>query len=908
MGSCRLPAATALTAVCALALDASAAAKCTQGTISFALVNAANASTAGNMDWLRTCLPAFTVKAYTNCSVSITAGSSAAGAYVPQIWSSFPAGTQPKALRACPTAEGAAVAPAGSTQASMQAAIKSALEKYVYGGSYDLATTSTDWSNSGYILVAAPQKGAFPSTGGPLKYAIINTPDGSLATAVGTLLGQSTCSADGSSGPEASKGECVLQILPLLSPSCAAGRYEVVGSGMLGLGILGYKICPLCKAGTWSASGASSCTACSAGRFFMGLGAGSSAACSSCAMGYYASGTGNSECQPCDAGMYLNNTGGTSSSACQACPAGSYAYWPGSSHCLNCVNGVPACVAGYDGGLSACNSVATPSEGYHILQISTRGTLRTCAASFPSLGAAYPPAMTRCDVTADPAPAYLMAYVTAACQGPAVWQQSIYPIKDKTCSEPSAGSSWSISQLGAAGHSYSYSSLLVGGFYISASKIATRLALTGTASAYQLSLDTFAGSTLSLKIWAASTNITQAATLADTVAGGTSAWCTNGYASPVGSYCPAGGTEASSATQCSAGTFQPYLGQAAPTDCWTCDPVSNGNFTSEADSDYCTFPVSNVACYPGEELDVTTLACRACPAGTYRSASSEAVCVACNLGTYSAANSSSCTACPVGQFSDIFGLAEQSSGAAQPKCFTCPTGYVPKDASGATGNTGSSYCGSCPAGTQPNAATGTCDPCASGYIRIGESSETSYACMQIPPGYKAVAATPLQAVEPCGYGEVSYYSSGSRVPATTTQCQPCTGGSTYAPHKGMSACVACPSGTYPTKSNATYPSNDQCSKCSTLLTNGVAISYWPASDTTGVCLVCLAGNEVQGGGKSCIPCKPGYYNPPFSGSDNSARYESCQPCQQSWYADSDGQTACSKWPAGTATQGTGSSS
>jgi hypothetical protein len=94
-----------------------------------------------------------------------------------------------------------------------------------------------------------------------------------------------------------------------------------------------------CRAGFWSASGASACTPCAAGTYGTAVGATSQAKCVSCAAGTYSSGggtlnetcgagfwsaSGASACTPCVAGTYGTAIGATSPAVCVPCVAGTY--------------------------------------------------------------------------------------------------------------------------------------------------------------------------------------------------------------------------------------------------------------------------------------------------------------------------------------------------------------------------------------------------------------------------------------------------------------------------------------------------------------------------------------------------------------------------------------------------------
>lgn len=77
----------------------------------------------------------------------------------------------------------------------------------------------------------------------------------------------------------------------------------------------------------------------------------------------------------------------------------------------------------------------------------------------------------------------------------------------------------------------------------------------------------------------------------------------------------------------------------------------------------------------GSEYEPTSQKCVPCKAGTFRAQGSPNLqCQDCAVGTYSAAGASSCTACPIGQYSPTTGLAEQTTGTI--KCLVCPAGSL----------------------------------------------------------------------------------------------------------------------------------------------------------------------------------------------------------------------------------------
>ena len=154
---------------------------------------------------------------------------------------------------------------------------------------------------------------------------------------------------------------------------CSAGKYSGTAGGSAN------SACLSCNAGTYSYDGATACTPCSAGTYLPGTGGSSSEACVACGAGKYSasngsitsaacvscgagtySNSGASACAPCREGTYLTGMGGNSSDSCVACPAGTYSNTTGataSSVCIRCGAGTFSNVSGAvtNGTCSACS-------------------------------------------------------------------------------------------------------------------------------------------------------------------------------------------------------------------------------------------------------------------------------------------------------------------------------------------------------------------------------------------------------------------------------------------------------------------------------------------------------------------------------------------------------------------------
>ena len=120
---------------------------------------------------LALCLASFRVDVTDGCTVSVTP-LLAAGVYVPGLWSTNPGASYAKPL-ACPDGAGTAVAAAAPLAAAdVQAAIELALERRVYGASYELGLSGA-WLNGTLTLTTAADSCS-------LKYAISEVRRGQL--------------------------------------------------------------------------------------------------------------------------------------------------------------------------------------------------------------------------------------------------------------------------------------------------------------------------------------------------------------------------------------------------------------------------------------------------------------------------------------------------------------------------------------------------------------------------------------------------------------------------------------------------------------------------------------------------------------------------------------------------------
>ncbi|KPF41078.1 hypothetical protein [Rhizobium sp. AAP43] len=629
-----------------------------------------------------------------------------------------------------------------------------------------------------------------------------------------------------------------------LATKCALGAYGVTT-------VDGVKICALCPAGTYSDDGVG-CSPCDAGTSLGTVGGTAAGQCTNCVAGSYAQG-GNSDCLLCPAGQYQDTA---AQGTCKVCESNKWSLFPGMTQCLACVSGVPS-------------ASGTPSPGYHLLSISDANTLKSgCSATYK------PTLTTNCSMSNT----LLSVFVDYDCS------VIITPIFDELCSEPGSTA-------------YNYNDLAIQGAYIDSTNIRTMLPTASTgqyASSYMLSLFADSG-----KVNATFSGVTVDAAQAGTVgtascagqfqvtggeligidSGNSGATCPAGtysISSPVEQYCPpcptgytcTGGAK----TTCGYDKYNSFLGKSDnAADCDTCDALAVPRYTSLPGADYCTVPYVNITCGDGLEYDDSSSTCVPCADGWKRLASIDDVCVACTAGTYKL-NATHCTACTGNTVAPVDAMNS---------CQTCPLGSI------ADGTF--TECTPCGPGTYSDGTA--CQPCDDGKFRSGDATPENNECKPIPAGYREKlvsgegAAAAKSEIVLCEIGTYSAWSSGTRDPATSTECATCTL-NTYAPRKGMQKCVACKAGTIPDQSASTtdIKGPDRCVACS-------ATSYRAAFMASATCTTCPAGSETgPSNHAACTPCRPGYV------SDGSAA--DCTPCGAHKFMSMSGQQTCQSCPKG----------
>ncbi|PRW59428.1 serine threonine [Chlorella sorokiniana] len=950
------PRRVAALAVCLLAMAAGAAAanECSskQGFLTMELFSATG--TGATSSELAKCLSSVKVTLDTHCNVDLESLSSG-GAFIPSIFTdSSLAGDTYKQFKECPSTSAATVSagtnPIASTDVTATGtftdALLTQLKKFAYQGARDTAGLANIQILNGIVTVQDKQSGPTVVYKYAIKEATMtvpgvpSVPGGGVATPTGTdMVANTEYFANANIGQ-----------------TCAAGRYGLVVKPPSGASI---KVCFLCPVGTYGDG--NGCTAVSAGKASDTVGA-TQDPVATCAAGTYAQG-GNSDCLPCPAGSFSAAGAGQ----CTDCPAGSYSWIPGSAACYKCINGVPTCMAGSDGGSTCTNNNDEPSPGYHVLSVSQLNWPANLAAPYK------PDIYAKCSSWASTPTLQLALEVAGDCS------ITIRPITDTSCSDPGAVSGQQIiGQAAGTTYQYTYNDLIIRAYYQTSTAIRTQLPTDGatTVKSFMMAIDkptpaeysasTYTGNELKLRFWGATDDVAASDLTSDvatnkvTAIGGTVVGlpasaidgtnCPDGtYASdddnyctacPQGHYCAAGVM-----TPCDADYANPLLGAKASGACTQCSASLSPRFTSLPGAGYCTVKYFERNCQTdGTYWDESSMQCEDCPAGTFRAGNdaNNLECRSCDPGTYSKAKAGSCTACPAGQYSPSYGLADQST-ANEPRlhCLRCPVGSVALTAAEAlpakfiVDNSvltatddyrndkalpgGATVCMACPdgtfadktktakaptvTGTAPNevyANTATsCTLCPTGTYRIGDASPMNNKCNPIPAGYKA--KTLLVGTTAIGAGATELVCTSND--ADKAKC------------KGAFEIEACGKGTVSSWNagfiERTPGAPTTCKSC----TNN---EYAPRPGMAK-CLACRGGTKPAtsngaGGPDYCTPCDAGYFRGAltatqagsYKAADGSADSKDfCTQCPMNSYATRIGATGCIDCPRGTETQDEG---
>jgi len=515
---------------------------------------------------------------------------------------------------------------------------------------------------------------------------------------------------------------------------CLPGTYAAGGDGT----------CTPCPAGTYQPlDGQSSCTKCPAGTANPNTSSTSSAACSSCSIGYYApEGSGN--CMVCPTGTYQPEA---AKGSCIDCEAGTYQDQTGKTSCKDCPIG------------SKC-----PAK-------STINTL--CPA-----GSIQPEAKKAVCIDC-PIGKYIGTTGQTACQSCAVGYYADVPglAACKECApgnfqnttEASFCYKCPIGKAQPAAHATNCVDCIAGQYAENEGSPTCTLCAKGTyqdatgqSKCIQCPLGKQASS-------AGSTSCTDclAGYYQDELGMPACKACQTGKIQPL--------TGKSSCDDCGLGYYQDEIGKT------TCKICSAGKYTDVPGSAICT------DCAPGYINPTQGLSsCTKCTTGYYQNQAGQIACIICPVGTYG--NIEGLAACP----SCAPGTVQPLTG--QQTCNDCSAGYY------APG--GTTTCVICPVGTsQPNPAKGSCIDCPAGYYQELEGQSTCKACatgyaqptpkqttcVQCGTGYYAPEPGTPSCI-PCPAG--SYQNQPGKA-----SCNKCAAGYFQA-NAGSSACTKCPVGKY----------------------------------------------------------------------------------------------------------------
>ena len=395
--------------------------------------------------------------------------------------------------------------------------------------------------------------------------------------------------------------------------------------------------------------------------------------------------------------------------------------------------------------------------------------------------------------------------------------------------------------------------------------------------------------------------------------------------SPICLPCPGNSTSLKfmSPCQCVAG-YEASVPNSTNLSCISCNPcyvdvtfvirLIPNTFMVNANLIYAINPslISNVNIYDAGYVIVDT-----CPLGSYSSANST-TCSLCGGGMYSDHDAKSmCDSCPSGRFSVVNATT----------CTTCAAGYESYVGSSVCttciNNTffllGSPICLPCPGNSTSLGFTSPCQ-CFSGY-EASVLNTSNFSCIPCNPGYismqggvcTACAAGTYQYGQACLPCTVWTYTSFTGATTCTTcniglisgigatQCSACAQGTYADPASflcslcpmgtwgmgilyGVMQCTGCGAGKYSTILGLSTPS--LCQQCPS-----GSFSSETKSGTVSNCRSCPIGFYSPSGSSSCSPCAPGSYSV--------GGQSSCIFCVQGKYQYYQGQSTCYNCSIGT---------
>jgi len=609
--------------------------------------------------------------------------------------------------------------------------------------------------------------------------------------------------------------------------------------------------CQPCLQGTFNpnANGIYSCTNCSVGTSFGGIGA---TACFTCGRGFYAPTTGSANCPACPPGSISSIV---NASACTPCTGNTYAQT--STSCGTCMassfpaqyeptaigNDVCACQNGYYGA-PVCNDqcgfyLGTPACGFFCVE----GDQPFCTpcppgTNFTAVGVEPGTQLSSCGACPTGLASLTGSATCSPCLGN-TYNSGGVCVSCPTNSSPVSGSP---SNTGCQCNP-GFAGIGIQGCMPCA--IGTYSATSGLTVCLSCAAGTYSASAQS------TTCLSCASNSVSNAANGGCVTCNAGYAPD---------SAQSSCQQCAAGHYSLAKSSA-------CSACAAGSISIQTGASTCSL------CVAGYNQSWTgQSSCASCMPGTYTATSGQLQCTQCAAGSYQGASASTtCSICPSGQSS----LADSSD------CTSCsPSLYAPSD---------SAICQPCGAGQIPDPTRSFCQPCAPGSF---SSSITGVsACSLCAAGTFTNSAGSLSCTI-CGVGK--YAVAGSSF------CSSCIPG-TYEPNSQSPSCLNCPAG------NTSASSATSCFACAT---GSVAVSGAPSCTmcTAGsysdvnqdACLSCGPGTYSNMSAQTtCKNCAIGYYQ---SGSGVSA----CTGCSPGQISTVVGSASCTNCAAGFSSSGSGS--
>ena len=291
---------------------------------------------------------------------------------------------------------------------------------------------------------------------------------------------------------------------------------------------------------------------------------------------------------------------------------------------------------------------------------------------------------------------------------------------------------------------------------------------------------------------------------------------------------------------------------------------------------------------PARQESLSSMACTACRAGTYKTTSGTGVCIQCPEGAeapggpcfecnagWTETTNNTCSECPAGKYKISIGN------------FTCTDCSIGKysNTSAASSNETCLYCGA----GKYSMATGLksaddCTSCVAGkYCTV--QGATSDVCQTCTSNSNSIEASDEQTDCTCNIG----YTGGNGGP-----CEACIAGK-YKVTTGDAACTSCVTGQYSTTvgamSNAcqTCVADSNSAEASDEQTDCTCNSGYTGGNG-GPCVACVAGKyKVQNGDAACINCVAGQYSITVG-----ATSDTCQTCvaDSNSVEASDQQTDC----------------